>query len=65
MKPLEQEVKECVWVGEFAGYRILIRGEARFLYDIARREVFLRYTSKDDICKYIKEKNEPEKKNTM
>jgi hypothetical protein len=65
MKPLELEFKEFTQIGEFAGYRILARGEERLLYDIARREVFLRYTSKDDICKYIKEKNEPEKKNTM
>ncbi len=44
------------------GYRILARREERLLYDISRRVVFLRYTSKDDICKYIKEENEKKEK---
>ena len=55
MKPLEKELKEFTKIGEFMGYRILARKEERVLYDIARREIFLRYTSKDNICKYIKE----------
>jgi len=61
MKPLEEELKEFTQVGEFMGYRILARGEERILYDITKREIFLRYTSKDDICKYIKENGKKEK----
>lgn len=61
MKPLEQELKEFTQVGEFMGYRILARAKKRLLYDISRREIFLWYTSKDDICKYIKENEKKEK----
>jgi len=56
MKPLEEEIKEFTEIGEFMGYRILARGEERILYDPTKREISLRYTTKDDICKYIKEK---------
>jgi len=56
MKTLELEVKGWVFIAKFSSeFDVWGRGKERILYDSGREQIHMRYNSKGEVAKYIKE----------